>query len=94
MTAENPVDKFKETYRAVQIKDRKRGFKAHLIAYGCMNTLLMGINLITGPERLWFLGSVIGWGVGIIAHWATQIATAEKQLKKMEQDTESILSKS
>ena len=74
------LDKFKQALRAVHLAERRRGFKAHLISYVAMNSLLAVINLLTGPERLWFLGSVAGWGLGVIVHYFTQVHPAEKQL--------------
>jgi hypothetical protein len=84
------LEKFKNAYIAVQIKDRKKGFKGHLISYVCMNTLLVIVNLLTKPDELWSLGSVIGWGVGVIVHYITQVATAEKSLKKMAEEADSL----
>ena len=45
-----------------------RDFYTHLIVYVAVNIMLVGINLIYSPEYLWFIWSVIGWGVGILAH--------------------------
>jgi hypothetical protein len=44
------------------------GFYAHLTAYLAVNALLIGINLITSTQRLWFAWPLFGWGVGVFIH--------------------------
>jgi 2TM domain len=44
------------------------GFYAHLTAYLLVNALLIGINLGTSTQHLWFKWPLLGWGVGILAH--------------------------
>lgn len=46
----------------------KSGFYIHLTVYLLVNSLLLAINLQISPERLWFLWSLCGWGVGVICH--------------------------
>ena len=79
---------YKKTFRELTIKDAKKGFKAHLISYIIMNTILMIINLLVDPSKLWFLGSVIGWGTGVIAHYVGGVAILEKKTIKMENEAE------
>ena len=45
-----------------------RGFYFHLITYFIVNAVLIIINLRLSPEHLWFIWSIIGWGVGLIFH--------------------------
>jgi hypothetical protein len=33
-----------------------------------VNLLLLAINLLVTPGRLWFLWPLAGWGVGVIFH--------------------------
>lgn len=42
-----------------------KGFYANLVAYIIINTFLAIVNLLTSPQRLWFLWVVLGWGIGI-----------------------------
>ena len=44
------------------------GFYAHLTVYLLVNALLIGINLGTSTQHLWFKWPLLGWGVGILAH--------------------------
>jgi len=44
------------------------GFRIHLAAYILVNALLIAINLLLTPDRLWFYWPLLGWGIGIIAH--------------------------
>ena len=44
------------------------GFYAHLTVYLLVNALLIGINLGTSTQHLWFRWPLLGWGVGVLAH--------------------------
>lgn len=44
------------------------GFYIHLAAYVVVNALLVGVNLLTTPGRLWFFWPLLGWGTGLLAH--------------------------
>lgn len=46
----------------------RRGFLIHLTAYAAVNVMLVGINLVTNPDKLWFYWPLMGWGIGILAH--------------------------
>jgi len=55
--------------RGVQRAGKARlGFLIHLGAYLAVNALLLGINLATTPDRLWFRWPLMGWGIGLLAH--------------------------
>jgi 2TM domain len=43
-------------------------FGIHLTVYALVNALLIGINLDTSTEHLWFKWPLLGWGIGILAH--------------------------
>ena len=47
---------------------REKDFYAHLASFLVVNTLLIGINLFTSPEYLWFVWSILGWGIGLALH--------------------------
>jgi hypothetical protein len=55
---------------AEQRADAKIGFRKHLLAYVVVNGALIAINLLTSPDVLWFVWPLLGWGVGIVAHFA------------------------
>jgi hypothetical protein len=46
----------------------RTGFYIHLAAYLAVNALLVCVNLLTTPARLWFYWPLLGWGVGLLAH--------------------------
>jgi hypothetical protein len=46
----------------------RTGFYVHLAAYLAVNALLVCVNLLTTPGRLWFYWPLVGWGVGLLAH--------------------------
>ena len=46
----------------------KIAFLIHLVAYVLVNAGLIGINLSTSTQHLWFKWPLLGWGIGIILH--------------------------
>jgi hypothetical protein len=44
------------------------GFRIHLSAFLLVNAILLAVNLLLTPDRLWFYWPLIGWGIGVTAH--------------------------
>jgi hypothetical protein len=51
--------------------DAKIGFRRHLMAYAIVNAGLLAINVVTSRDYYWFIWPMMGWGIGIVAHWAS-----------------------
>ena len=81
--------KYKRAYREILIKDRKRGFKIHLVVYVLTNIALIIFNLATNPEVKWFLGALFGWGSGVLSHYIFSVALVDKMIDRMEQEVDS-----
>lgn len=45
-----------------------RKFYEHLTVYLLCNPIVIVVNLMTSPEYLWCIWSVMGWGVAIVLH--------------------------
>ena len=58
-------DDFSRTRRAARAR---MAFFIHLTVYALVNALLIGINLGTSTEHLWFKWPLMGWGIGLLAH--------------------------
>lgn len=48
-----------------------KGFYSHLTAYVLVNLLLFGIDMLDGGGDTWFYWPLMGWGIGLAAHWST-----------------------
>lgn len=57
-----------EAVRAKRMGKARVGFYIHLAVYVVVNALLVGINLATSTNHLWFKWPLLGWGIGILAH--------------------------
>ena len=58
-------ERYEEAKRRVkELKD----FYRNLMTYIAVNILLIVINLITNPHRLWFFWVTIFWGIAIVLH--------------------------
>jgi hypothetical protein len=57
------------------------GFRIHLVMYLAVNALLLVINLVTSPDKLWFYWPLLGWGIGILAHAFAVYRGGEKPVR-------------
>ncbi len=79
--------------RAYRRAGIKLGFYAHLTAYVTVNLFLVAVNFSTNPENLWFKWPLLGWGIGLFAHWFVTFVgptlmnrLVERELEKDHQD--------
>ncbi|MCW3133188.1 MAG: 2TM domain-containing protein [Methanophagales archaeon] len=84
MGEEISLEEYKKAYRVMVAEDEKRGFLTHLVVYVLVNAMLIVINLLYSPEDIWFFYPLIGWGIGITAHYLRGVRWIEKELKKRE----------
>jgi phosphotransferase system glucose/maltose/N-acetylglucosamine-specific IIC component len=71
-------EKYKPTYRPVVLKNERDRFFVHLVIYIIVNIFLATLNLTSDPDVIWFVYPLIGWGIGIIAHFVFAIVLAKK----------------
>ena len=58
-----------ERYRKAKERvEEIKGFYIHLTMYLLVNPIVIVVNLATSSEYLWFIWSLIGWGIGVGAH--------------------------
>jgi transcriptional regulator with XRE-family HTH domain len=65
-TVESSADKQEE--EAFRYVSKLRGFYLHLFRYIVVVLLLLAINLIVSPQRMWVFWVIGGWGLGIALH--------------------------
>lgn len=88
MLEEISLEEYKKAYREMKAEDEKRGFSVHLVVYVLVNAMLIAINLIYSPEAIWFFYPLLGWGIGITAHYLGGVRWIESKLKKEEAEAE------
>ena len=76
--------KYKRTYRPVILKNERDTFFVHLIIYSIVNIFLVTLNLTSDPDVIWFVYPLVGWGVGITAHFIFAIVLPKKSLDQNE----------
>ena len=54
----------------------------HFSAYVLVNAILIAVNLIFTPDRLWFYWPLLGWGIGILAHGLAVNFSAEEKVRR------------
>lgn len=88
MAGEISLEEYKKAYREMRAEDEKRGFSVHLVVYVLVNAMLIAINLIDNPEGIWFFYPLLGWGIGITAHYLRAVRWIESELNKKEAEAE------
>jgi uncharacterized membrane protein len=70
-----------------RIKKRAE-FKAHLLAYGLVNTFLVAIWAVTGAGYFWPVFPIFGWGIGVAFNawdvYRRTVPTEEEIRREME----------
>ncbi len=51
----------------VYVRDIK-GFYTHLAIYAVVIALLIVLNFIRSPEKIWVIWPAVGWGIGVAFH--------------------------
>jgi len=75
--SQDALDRAVERTRAERRERRARRaracFRGHARIYLIVNLGLVAgwtvDRLLTGEQNPWFLGTLIGWGIGLLAHW-------------------------
>ena len=89
MSNEISLEDYKRVYREMRIEEERRGFFIHLIVYALINAGLITLNLLVVPKVIWFFWPLLGWGIGITAHYLNGVRWIERELKKKEAIAES-----
>ena len=84
MGEEISLEEYKKAYREIVAEDEKKGFLTHLVVYVLVNAMLIVINFLYSPKIIWFFYPLIGWGIGITAHYLGAVRWIEKELKGRE----------
>ena len=58
------------------------GFFFHFSSYVLVNLILIAVNLIFTPDKLWFYWPLLGWGIGILAHGLSVNFSKEEQVRR------------
>lgn len=61
-------DEFENYKKAKKQVTEIKGFYSHLLTYVIVMIILVYINLKYSPEYLWFLWTMLGWGIGLFFH--------------------------
>lgn len=68
------------------LSQKWRGFWGHLGTYVIVIGMLLMINLLTGPEDLWFLWPALGWGAGLAFHFFDLVMAGAKNMNRKWRD--------
>lgn len=46
----------------------KKGYYWHLIVYLIMGVFFFTMNMLTEPDKIWFIFPMLAWGIGLMFH--------------------------
>ena len=77
--------------RAKERVDTLRGFYGHALVFVLVNLGLAAYNIAVTPDRLWFVFTLAGWGIGLLAHGAYAMSSgrffgAEWEARKIREE--------
>lgn len=67
METNNDLERYKHAKKQVE---KIKGFYTHLAVYILVMAGLVYINLKYTPQYLWFLWTLVSWGIGVLFHAA------------------------
>lgn len=65
-----------------ELASERRGFRYHVVAYLLANLVFLAWDVLYVPEATWAHWPVIGWGVGLIAHYLGGPRCAARRLEQ------------
>lgn len=65
---ENSNSEYEKYQKAKKQVNEIKGFYGHLTSYVIVLAILIYINLKYTPENLWFIWTMLGWGIGLFFH--------------------------
>lgn len=68
MTEQSTTTRTAQERIAFRRARRVRDYFLHVLIYLAANAMCIAINLLTSPDRLWFVGLTLFWGIGLLAH--------------------------
>jgi 2TM domain len=85
-----------QTFSDTQLRElaRKRiAFRAHLISYCVIISVLWGIWYVTGPGYLWPIWPTAIWGIGLILHYIfdyrfSELLSEEEEYQRLKTEIE------
>jgi hypothetical protein len=90
------LDEYLEAEHAVDAQEYRLGWRIHATVYAVVMAGLITLNLVfaanTGQDFLWFFFPLVGWGIGLTAHYLFAVRWADRQISthqsKVEQAAE------
>jgi hypothetical protein len=58
------------------------GFFFHFSAFVLVNVILIAVNLLLTPDKIWFYWPLLGWGIGILAHGLSVYFSKEEAVRR------------
>ncbi len=65
---ENSYQEEERYYKAKKKVEEIKNFYTHLTVYVLCNSIVIVVNLMTSPGFLYFIFSLLGWGIAIVLH--------------------------
>ncbi len=84
------IDEYKRAYIDVVKIEERKGLLEHLIVYVMVNAMLIATNLIYSPDKIWFINSLLWWGIGLAMHFIYAFFLVERYVRNDQMKAEYI----
>ena len=74
------LEDYKRADRDLERQEARRGFTIHAIVYGLVMTGLIILNLTVATGFPWAVFPLVGWGIGLTAHYLFGLRWADKAI--------------
>jgi 2TM domain len=74
------LEDYKAADRQLEREQARRGFTIHAIVYALVMTGLIILNLTVATEFPWAVFPLVGWGIGLTAHYLFGLRWADKAI--------------
>jgi hypothetical protein len=78
------MESFERAASKEGVDQAKTGFRIHFLVYLAVQVLLFAIWALTphrGEVMPWFLYPLLGWGIGVVAHYAAMRAYVRSRVR-------------
>jgi 2TM domain len=88
------AEEYKQAERGLMLSEAKRGWQIHAAVYALVITGLTVLNVLlvvfTDASFFWFPFPLVGWGIGLAAHYRFGVREADREIATRQQKIEQL----
>ena len=84
---DSTLTQYLATEREIATREVRAGFRVHATVYAVVIPILALVNIVAVPQFYWFEFPMLGWGLGLVMHYALGYRRAAEQTTRHQSDT-------